>query len=78
MGPIIKLILPRIMKLILKDIARLIKPLQKYVHEENELDVSVAKFTARLDTLQELLLETQSDVVVLQKTNAKKKKKKKG
>ena len=56
----------------------MIKPLQKYVHEENELDVAVAKFTARLDTLQELLLETQSDVVLLQKANAKKKKKRKG
>ena len=66
------------MKLVLGEVAGMIKPLQKYVHEENELDVSVAKFTARLDTLQELLLETQSDVVVLQKTNAKKKKKKKG
>ena len=63
------------MKLVLGEVAGMIKPLQKYVHEENELDVSVAKFTARLDTLQELLLETQSDVVVLQKANAKKKRK---
>ena len=66
------------MKLVLGEVAGMIKPLQKYVHEENELDVSVAKFTARLDTLQELLLETQSDVVVLQKANAKKRKKRKG
>ena len=66
------------MKLVLGEVAGMIKPLQKYVHEENKLDVSVAKFTARLDTLQELLLETQSDVVVLQKTNTKKKKKRKG
>ena len=63
------------MQLVLGEIAHMIKPLQKYVHEENELDVAVAKFTARLDTLQELLLETQSDVVVLQKANAKKKRK---
>ena len=63
------------MKLVLGEVAGMIKPLQKYVHEENELDVAVAKFTARLDTLQELLLETQSDVVVLQKANAKKKRK---
>ena len=66
------------MKLVLGEVAGMIKPLQKYVHEENELDVAVAKFTARLDTLQELLLETQSDVVVLQKANTKKKKKRKG
>ena len=66
------------MKLVLGEVVHMIKPLQKYVHEENELDVAVAKFTARLDTLQELLLETQSDVVVLQKAKAKKKKKRKG
>ena len=66
------------MKLVLGEVAGMIKPLQKYVHEENELDVSVAKFTARLDTLQELLLETQSDVAILQKAKSKKKKKKKG
>ena len=66
------------MKLVLGEMASMIKPLQKYVHEENELDIAVAKFTARLDTLQELLLETQSDVVALQKANAKKKKKRKG
>ena len=66
------------MNLVLGEVAGMIKPLQKYVHEENELDVAVAKFTARLDTLQELLLETQSDVVVLQKANAKKRKKRKG
>jgi trypsin len=42
------------------------------VHEENELDIAIAKLNARLDTLQELLLETQSDVVILQKINAKK------
>ena len=66
------------MKLVLGEVAGMIKPLQKYVHEENELDVAVAKFTARLDTLQDLLLETQSDVVVLQKAKAKKKKKRKG
>ena len=77
MGPIIKLILPRLMQLVLGEIASMIKPLQKYVHEENELDVAVAKFTARLNTLQELLLETQSDVVLLQKANSKKKKKRK-
>ena len=78
MGPIIKLRLPKIMKLVLGEVAGMIKPLQKYVHEENELDIAVAKFTARLNTLQELLLETQSDVVVLQKANTKKRKKRKG
>ena len=62
------------MKLVLGEIAGMIKPLQKYVHEENELDIEVAKFKSRLDTLQELLLETQSDVVQLQKSKVRKKK----
>ena len=66
------------MKLVLGEVAGMIKPLQKYVHEENELDIEVMKLKSRIDTLQELLLETQSDVVVLQKTNTKKKKKRKG
>ena len=74
MGPVVKLILPKIMKLVLGEIAGMIKPLQKYVHEENELDIEVAKFKSRLDTLQELLLETQSDVVQLQKSKVRKKK----
>ena len=64
------------MKLVLGEVAGMIKPLQKYVHEENELDREVAKLTARLDTLQELLLETQSDVVSLQKKKSKKSKRK--
>ena len=74
MGPVIKLILPKIMKLVLGEVAGMIKPLQKYVHEENELDIEVAKMKSRLDTLQELLLETQSDVVQLQKSKIRKKK----
>ena len=61
----------------LGEIAGMIKPLQKYVHEENELDIEVMKLRSRLDTLQELLLETQSDVVVLQKAKTKKTKKRK-
>ena len=65
------------MKLILGEVTSMIKPLQKYVHEDNELDIGMMKVTSRLDTLQELLLETQSDVVKLQKANAKKTRRKK-
>ena len=65
------------MKIVLGEVAGMIKPLQKYVHEDNELDIGVLKLKSRLDTLQELLLETQSDVVVLQKANAKRSKKRK-
>ena len=53
---------------------KLIKPLQKYVNEENELDIEVSKLKSRIDALQELLLETQSDVVVLQKAKTTKRK----
>ena len=74
MGPIIKLILPKMLKLVLGEVAGMIKPLQKYVHEENELDIEVAKLQSRMDTLQELLLETQSDVVIIQKARARKRK----
>ena len=74
MGPIVKLILPKVLKLVLGEVAGMIKPLQKYVHEENELDIEVIKLRSRLDTLQELLLETQSDVIRLQKSKARKKK----
>ena len=77
MGTIIKLILPKLVKLVVGELASVIKPLQKYVHEENELDREVLKLTSRLDTLQELLLETQSDVVSLQKKNGRKKKSRK-
>ena len=64
------------MKLVLGEVAGMIKPLQKYVHEENELDIGMMELSSRLDTLQELLIDTQSDVVKLQKANAKKRKKK--
>jgi len=55
-------------------VIKLIKPLQKYVNEENELDIEVSKLKSRIDALQELLLETQSDVVVLQKAKTTKRK----
>ena len=76
MGPIIKLILPKVIKLVLGEVVSIIKPLQKYVHEENELDREVFKLNSRLDTLQELLLETQSDVIILQKAKRRKPRKK--
>ena len=37
-------------------------------------DIKIVKLESRIDTLQELLLKTQSDVVILQKKNAKKRK----
>ena len=64
------------MKLVLGEVTSMIKPLQKYVHEENELDIGMMELSHRLDTLQELLLDTQSDVVKLQKASARKRKKK--
>ena len=64
------------MKLVLREVEGVINPLQNYVHEENELDIGMMELSSRLDTFQELLLDTQSDVVKLQKANARKRKKK--
>ena len=66
------------MKLVLKDIAKLIKPLQKYVHEENDADIKIASLEGEVETIKELLLDTQSDVAMLIKANARKTRKKKG
>ena len=61
------------MKLILGEVASMIKPLQKYVHEDNELDIKMASVESEINLLKELLLDTQASVVILQKKNAKKK-----
>ena len=58
----------------LAEVIKMIKPLQKYVFEDNDLDIEVQRLKSRIDTLQELLLETQSDVIVLQKTKTNKRK----
>ena len=65
------------MKLVLGEVVEMIKPLQKYVHEENELDIGMMELSSRIDTLQELLLDTQSDIVKLQKANVRKTRKRK-
>jgi len=46
------------------------------VYEENELDVKVMKMQAQMNLLQELILETQSDVIQLQQPKKKARKKK--
>ena len=50
---------------------------QKYWHETNEMVIKLEKMESRIDLLQELLLETQSDVVVLQKAKANNRKSRK-
>ena len=65
MLPIFKILTPKVLKAIMK-----------YVFEENDLDVQVKKLESRVNLLQELILETQSDVVVLQKTKTDKRKRK--
>ena len=64
------------MKLVLGEVAGMIKPLQKYVHEENELDIKVLKIQAQMGLLQEILLETQSDVEALKLKKRKPRKRK--
>ena len=65
MLPIFKILTPKVLKAIMK-----------YVFEENDLDVQVKNLESRVNLLQELILETQSDVVVLQKTKTDKRKRK--
>ena len=58
--------------MVMKEVAKLVKPLQKYVPVDNELDLAVTKINKEIKTLKELLLDTQSDVVKLQKAQARK------
>jgi|TARA_Y100000310_G_C20525440_1_gene735770 hypothetical protein len=46
------------------------------VHEENELDIKVLKMQAQMNLLQEILLETQSDVEALKLKKRKPRKRK--
>ena len=50
---------------------------KRYQHETNVINVKLEKMEYRIDLLQELLLETQSDVVVLQKAKANNRKSRK-
>ena len=50
---------------------------QKCWHETNDMAIKLEKMESRIDLLQELLLETQSDVVVLQKAKANNRKSRK-
>lgn len=76
MGTIIKLILPKVLKLVIDALSPTLRPLQKYVYEENELDIKVLKMQAQMNLLQEILLETQSDVEVLKLKKRKPRKRK--
>ena len=58
----------------MKEVINLIKPLQKYVHEDNVLDLKMAEIESELKLLKELILDTQTDIVRLQKYNRKKEK----
>jgi len=65
------------MKLILGEVTSMIKPLQKYVHEENDADIKIIALEQEVELFKELLLDIQADVVRLQKANARKARKKK-
>ena len=64
------------MKLVLGEVVSMIKPLQKYVDEENDADIKILALEKEIELFKELLLDTQSAVVVLQKANVRKRKKK--
>ncbi len=47
-----KLVIDKVMKLVLKELSKQIKPLQKYVDEPNELDRKVSDLGYRIDALE--------------------------
>ena len=47
-----KLVIDKVMKLVLRELSKQIKPLQKYVDEPNELDRKVADLGYRVDALE--------------------------
>ena len=47
-----KLVIDKVMKLVLRELSKQIKPLQKYVDEPNELDRKVSDLGYRVDALE--------------------------
>ena len=76
MGTLIKLILPKVLTLVIDALGPTLGPLQKSGHEENDLDIKVLKMQAQMNLLQEILLETQSDVEALKLQKRKPRKRK--
>ena len=72
------LIAKKVIELVIKKIMekRAIKNMRKYVEEDNELDIKVLKMQAQMNLLQEILLETQSDVEALKPKKRKPRKRK--
>ncbi len=62
---------------VLKQMFQSAQKKKKCRHETNDINIKLEKMESRLNLLQELLLETQSDVVVLQKTKVNKRKSRK-
>ena len=51
-----KLIIDKVLKLVLKELSKQIKPLQRYVDETNELDDKVVNLEHRLDVVESELI----------------------
>ena len=51
-----KLIIDKVLKLVLKELSKQIKPLQRYVDEPNELDDKVVNLEHRLDVVESELI----------------------
>ena len=50
-----KLVIDKVMKLVLRELSKQIKPLQKYVDEPNELDRKVADLGIKVDAIESVL-----------------------
>ena len=50
-----KLLIDKVMKVVLKELAKQIKPLQKYVDDPNELDNKVVDMEHRVDAIESVL-----------------------
>ena len=50
-----KLVIDKVIKLVLKELSKQIKPLQKYVDEPNELDRKVSNLGHRIDAIESVI-----------------------
>jgi hypothetical protein len=58
-GKLIGLLLRKLLPYVLDEVVGIIKPLQKYVFQPNELDKEVMKINKRLDRIEEELDESR-------------------
>ncbi len=50
-----KILLPKMLQIVLKEVSEYIKPLQKYVYEPNDADKRIDKLEKRIKKLEKLM-----------------------